>query len=410
MKTKVKTLQGVLFELEIAQDDTVKRVKEKLAELKPETFVAEGMKLIFAGKILVDDKILLSEYGVKETDFLVAMSTKPPQNAVDPNLQRLIDMGFDKDQATNALQAAGNNPDIAAELLMGGGDGDNDAVMPPAATTPSPAQQTAAATPAAAANAPSAVPIGESPGTTPFPAMGAVAGSGGGGGGGGGGGMFGFGGGGGGGTIFCNYGSTKGDVPNGGNRRSNVPNEKVKSLDECEAEIESGGTTTTEQTPAPTPATTPAESPPPSDSTASPDSTETEPAGSTDTASDSSDTASPAPGSTPADAKDKKNDDGNKQTYIIVGCIAGAVLLFMVFRGNNNSNDPEKDAKASGNNKGKGKGTTQAKKMRQQEQDDESEEEQQDRKRPPVNLKSLNSGKMGARIPSNIASKLEAKN
>eukprot|EP00397_Hematodinium_sp_SG-2012_P018025 GEMP01018449.1.p1 GENE.GEMP01018449.1~~GEMP01018449.1.p1 ORF type:complete len:316 (+),score=106.60 GEMP01018449.1:45-992(+) len=189
MKTKVKTLQGVLFELEIAQDDTVKRVKEKLAELKPETFVAEGMKLIFAGKILVDDKILLSEYGVKETDFLVAMSTKPPQNAVDPNLQRLIDMGFDKDQATNALQAAGNNPDIAAELLMGGGDGDNDAVMPPAATTPSPAQQTAAATPAAAANAPSAVPIGESPGTTPFPAMGAVAGSGGGGGGGGGGGL-----------------------------------------------------------------------------------------------------------------------------------------------------------------------------------------------------------------------------
>eukprot|EP00397_Hematodinium_sp_SG-2012_P029602 GEMP01031290.1.p1 GENE.GEMP01031290.1~~GEMP01031290.1.p1 ORF type:complete len:315 (+),score=74.11 GEMP01031290.1:132-1076(+) len=195
-----------------------------------------------------------------------------------------------------------------------------------------------------------------------------------GGGGGGGGGMFGFGGGGGGGTIFCNYGSTKGDVPNGGNRRSNVPNEKVKSLDECEAEIESGGTTTTEQTPAPPPATTPAASPPPSDSTASPDSTETEPADSTDTASDSSDTASdssdtasPAPGSTPADAKDKKNDDGNKQTYIIVGCIAGAVLLFMVFRGNNNSNDPEKDAKASGNNKGKGKGTTQAKKMRQQE-------------------------------------------
>lgn len=121
MKTKVKTVQGDLFEVEIAEDDTVKRVKEKLAELKPETLVVEGMKLIFAGKILVDDKPLLKEYGVKETDFLVVMSTKKP-SAIDPNLQRLIDLGFQKDQAENALQAAGNNPDIAADLLMGGGE------------------------------------------------------------------------------------------------------------------------------------------------------------------------------------------------------------------------------------------------------------------------------------------------
>eukprot|EP00397_Hematodinium_sp_SG-2012_P032019 GEMP01034053.1.p1 GENE.GEMP01034053.1~~GEMP01034053.1.p1 ORF type:complete len:277 (+),score=89.47 GEMP01034053.1:165-995(+) len=151
MKTKLKTVQGELFEVEVADEDTVKRVKEKVVESKPDAFVVDGMKLIFAGKILVDDKVLLSEYGVKETDFLVVMSTKKAP-AIDPNLQRLMDMGFPKDQAENALQAAGNNPDIAAELLMGGDDGDErgEATAQAAAAPPTdpptqpPAQQVSA--------------------------------------------------------------------------------------------------------------------------------------------------------------------------------------------------------------------------------------------------------------------------
>jgi len=135
MKTKIKTVQNELFEIDIEQEDSVKRVKEKIAELKSETMTVEGMKLIFAGKILVDDKMLLTEYNVKESDFLVVMCTKKPV-AVDPNLQRMMDMGFSKDQAENALQASGNNPDIAADLLMGGGD---DAPAPPPAATSTPA-------------------------------------------------------------------------------------------------------------------------------------------------------------------------------------------------------------------------------------------------------------------------------
>lgn len=176
MKTKVKTLQGNLIDIDVADDDTVLKVKEKLVEMKPDLFALEGMKLIFSGKILADDKILLTEYSVKETDFLVAMSTKKAPT-VDPNLQRLMDMGFQKDQAVNALQAAGNNPDIAAELLMGG---DDEGAAPPAAqagaAAPTPTPAPATATPATATPTPATPNTIPFPGlNAPFPAMGGAA-------------------------------------------------------------------------------------------------------------------------------------------------------------------------------------------------------------------------------------------
>lgn len=148
--------------MDIAEEDTVLKVKEKLVEMKPDIFQLEGMKLIFSGKILENEKLLLAEYKVKETDFLVAMCPKKPAApTIDPNLQRLIDMGFGKDQATEALQAAGNNPDIAAEILMGLGNDDEPApqqVQQQQQSTPEPAQGGAAPAQGGAA--------------VPFPAMG----------------------------------------------------------------------------------------------------------------------------------------------------------------------------------------------------------------------------------------------
>ncbi|GLE11222.1 hypothetical protein PINS_up023561 [Pythium insidiosum] len=74
MKLTVKTLQGVAFPLEAEPTDTVAAVKAKIQELQ--SFAVDQQKLIHAGKVLKDDSPL-SEYGVKENDFLVVMVTKP---------------------------------------------------------------------------------------------------------------------------------------------------------------------------------------------------------------------------------------------------------------------------------------------------------------------------------------------
>ncbi|KAJ0399573.1 hypothetical protein P43SY_009632 [Pythium insidiosum] len=74
MKLTVKTLQGVAFPLEAELTDTVAAVKAKIQELQ--SFPIDQQKLIHAGKVLKDDSPL-SEYGVKENDFLVVMVTKP---------------------------------------------------------------------------------------------------------------------------------------------------------------------------------------------------------------------------------------------------------------------------------------------------------------------------------------------
>lgn len=57
--------------LDIMADDTIRHVKEKIEaahELK-----ADSLKLIAYGKVLANDKGLVSEFNIKDGDFIVAM-------------------------------------------------------------------------------------------------------------------------------------------------------------------------------------------------------------------------------------------------------------------------------------------------------------------------------------------------
>ncbi|KAI3633944.1 hypothetical protein MIR68_007548 [Amoeboaphelidium protococcarum] len=77
MKITVKTLQQKTFNFEVEPSDTVLQVKEKIAA--QDSLNASSIdlqKLIFSGKILENEK-LLSDYGVKDGDFIVLMVTKP---------------------------------------------------------------------------------------------------------------------------------------------------------------------------------------------------------------------------------------------------------------------------------------------------------------------------------------------
>lgn len=76
MLVTLKTLQQQTFKIEIDQEESVKTLKEKVEQEKgKETFPAAGQKLIYAGKILEDDKPL-SNYKIEEKNFVVVMVTK----------------------------------------------------------------------------------------------------------------------------------------------------------------------------------------------------------------------------------------------------------------------------------------------------------------------------------------------
>ncbi|KAJ2587936.1 UV excision repair protein rad23, partial [Coemansia sp. RSA 1797] len=74
MNIKLKTLQQKEFQVEVESADSIKTVKEKVE--KSQGFPATTQKLIFSGKILSDDQTI-GGIKIKESDFIVVMTTKP---------------------------------------------------------------------------------------------------------------------------------------------------------------------------------------------------------------------------------------------------------------------------------------------------------------------------------------------
>ena len=83
MKVAFKTLKGSMFHVDAAPDMLVSRVKELVAASEHGTkdgWEAEGIKLIFQGKVLDGGRDLAS-YSIKENDFMVVMASKPKKPA-----------------------------------------------------------------------------------------------------------------------------------------------------------------------------------------------------------------------------------------------------------------------------------------------------------------------------------------
>ncbi|XP_022316450.2 UV excision repair protein RAD23 homolog A-like [Crassostrea virginica] len=77
MFVTLKTLQQQTFKVEVDPEDLVKVLKQKIENEKgKEHFPAGGQKLIYAGKILDDEK-KIGEYKIEEKNFVVVMVTKP---------------------------------------------------------------------------------------------------------------------------------------------------------------------------------------------------------------------------------------------------------------------------------------------------------------------------------------------
>ncbi|KAJ5812506.1 hypothetical protein N7474_008807 [Penicillium riverlandense] len=77
MKLTFKDLKQEKFVVDVEPSETVREVKQKIAQEKGE-YEADRMKVIYSGKILQDDKTV-EFYNIQEKDFLVCLPSKQPK-------------------------------------------------------------------------------------------------------------------------------------------------------------------------------------------------------------------------------------------------------------------------------------------------------------------------------------------
>ncbi|XP_049867294.1 UV excision repair protein RAD23 homolog A [Pectinophora gossypiella] len=172
MLVTLKTLQQQTFQIEIDPEETVKALKLKIEVEKGKDYAADYQRLIYAGKILLDDN-KLTNYNIDEKKFIVIMVTKPKpseasstsapeagesastergdgkdkpaeeapkptptaaaesERTVEPpvvanepdfeaTVQSIMDMGYNRQQVEQALRASFNNRERAVEYLITG--------------------------------------------------------------------------------------------------------------------------------------------------------------------------------------------------------------------------------------------------------------------------------------------------
>lgn len=173
MLVTLKTLQQLTFQIEIDPEESVKALKLKIEVEKGKDYAADQQRLIYAGKILLDDN-KLSSYNIDDKKFIVIMVTKPkasetqasttsapeagesastesgdgknknvveeapkpptaaePEHASEPpaisnepdfesTVQSIMDMGYNREQVEQALRASFNNRERAVEYLITG--------------------------------------------------------------------------------------------------------------------------------------------------------------------------------------------------------------------------------------------------------------------------------------------------
>ncbi|XP_064605679.1 UV excision repair protein RAD23 homolog B-like [Liolophura sinensis] len=108
MLITLKTLQQQTFKVEIDNESSIKALKEKIeAEKGSSDFPAGGQKLIYAGKILEDEKSV-GEYNIQEKNFVVVMVTKPKSQPAMPVEGKAMDTTTTSGATASAAAPSGD--------------------------------------------------------------------------------------------------------------------------------------------------------------------------------------------------------------------------------------------------------------------------------------------------------------
>ncbi|XP_064625708.1 UV excision repair protein RAD23 homolog A-like [Lineus longissimus] len=145
----LKTLQQQSFTVEIDESETVKKLKEKIEEVKgADNFPVGGQKLIYAGKILEDEKTV-KDCNIEASNFIVVMVTKPKAAPSKPAESKPAEVAA---PAAAAAPAAPTQPAEKKEEAKDEKKEEASAASTPAATamdtTPSTTASTATTEPA----------------------------------------------------------------------------------------------------------------------------------------------------------------------------------------------------------------------------------------------------------------------
>lgn len=170
MKIKIKTITGQTFDIEVEENDTIIQVKDKIKAEKNYKD-DEELKLIFKGKHLNEDSKTLKELSILENAIVICMVKKvvnanlnnnpelekkeenignnnsnvtanpipPPLNQNtqpnteatispehEPKILELVNLGFSREDAIQALIVSNYNSEYAANLLLSGDFNAND--------------------------------------------------------------------------------------------------------------------------------------------------------------------------------------------------------------------------------------------------------------------------------------------
>lgn len=87
MKIICKTLLQETFDVEIDDNETVAKLKEKIQNVKGNEYKSDWLKLIYSGKILTDD-LIIKDCKFEETRFVVVMIIKPKPAATSTSQQQ----------------------------------------------------------------------------------------------------------------------------------------------------------------------------------------------------------------------------------------------------------------------------------------------------------------------------------
>lgn len=141
MKITVKDIHQRTVQVDVNTEDTVGQLKQAIQTSLGDDYEASKQKLIYAGRILADNNGTLKDYSIEERGFVVVITpnreipfvsaansvttpsatdtTVVPTTPFASAINQIIELGYSRTEATEAIERAAGSTEQAIEYLLG---------------------------------------------------------------------------------------------------------------------------------------------------------------------------------------------------------------------------------------------------------------------------------------------------